>query len=51
MRTGAQPYYDFELAKICAWLKKRGLSMHVTLGGEVTFKELPPKMKAPDADL
>jgi hypothetical protein len=33
-----QPYYDFELAKISAWLKKRKLTMHVTIKGEVSFR-------------
>jgi hypothetical protein len=34
-----QPYYDFELAKICAWLKANGHTMHVTLGGNVTLRK------------
>ena len=34
-----QPYYDIELAKISVWLKKHGLTMHVTLKGEVTFRD------------
>ena len=34
-----QPYYDFEIAKICVWLKKNGMSMHVTLKGDVSFKK------------
>jgi hypothetical protein len=39
-----QPHYDFEIAKICEWLKKHKLTMHVTLKGEVTFKKkLPSK--------
>ncbi len=33
-----QPYYDFEIAKICAWLKANGYTMHVTLAGNVTLK-------------
>lgn len=32
------PYYDVELAKICAWLKANGYTMHVTLAGAVTLK-------------
>ena len=34
-----QPYYDIELGKICRWLKEHGLTMHVTLSGEVTFRD------------
>ncbi len=33
-----QPYYDFELAKICAWLKKHRMTMHVSLNGEVSLR-------------
>ncbi len=33
-----QPYYDFEIAKICVWLKKHGYTMHVTLRGDVTLR-------------
>jgi hypothetical protein len=32
-----QPYYDFELAKICEWLKKNGYTMHVSIKGEVVL--------------
>lgn len=39
-----QPYYDFEIAKICAWLKENGLTGHVTLSGKVTLK---PKERQP----
>ena len=34
-----QPYYDFEIARICSWLKKNGLTMHVSLNGNVVFKQ------------
>lgn len=34
-----QPYYDFEIAKICAWLKAHGYTMHVTLSGTVTLRK------------
>lgn len=34
-----QPYYDFEIAKICEWLKKHNMTMHVTLSGKVTLKD------------
>lgn len=34
-----QPYYDFEIAKICKWLRMNGLTMHVTLRGDVTFRD------------
>lgn len=30
-----QPYYDIEIGKICAWLKKHAYECHVTLAGEV----------------
>jgi len=30
-----QPYYDFEIAKICAWLKAHRMTMHVKLDGSV----------------
>lgn len=33
-----QPYYDFEIAKICAWLKANGYTMHVSLRGDVTLR-------------
>lgn len=33
-----QPWYDFELAKISAWLKANGYTMHVTLNGDVTLR-------------
>lgn len=36
-----QPYYDFEIAKICAWLKQHGYEMHVTLAGAVTLQKKP----------
>jgi hypothetical protein len=38
LRKVKQPYYDFEIAKICVWLKQHGLTMHVTLRGDVAFK-------------
>ena len=34
-----QPYYDIEIGKICAWLKQRGLTMHVSLKGEIVFRD------------
>ncbi len=34
-----QPYYDFELAKICAWLREHGYTMHVTIKGEITLRK------------
>lgn len=37
----AQPHYDFEIAKICTWLKKHGYTMHVTLSGDVTLRKKP----------
>lgn len=40
-----QPYYDFEIAKICAWLKANGYTMHVTLKGEVTLRKSCEKAK------
>lgn len=36
-----QPYYDFELARICAGLKANRYTMHVTLAGEVTLRRKP----------
>ncbi len=33
-----QPHYDFELAKICQWLKKNKMTMHVSLKGDVYIK-------------
>lgn len=36
-----QPYYDFELAKICEWLKANGYTMHVTLTGAVELRKKP----------
>jgi len=35
----SQTYYDFELAKISAWLKANGYTMHVTLNGNVTLRK------------
>lgn len=32
-----QPHYDFELAKVCDWLKKNKYTMHVSLNGEVVL--------------
>lgn len=43
MQAKPQPYYDFEIAKICAWLKERGLSMHVKSNGSVEFRRVQPK--------
>jgi hypothetical protein len=37
-----QPYYDFEIAKICAWLIEHGYTMHVTLKGAVTLRKKEP---------
>ena len=37
----SQPYYDFEIAGICAWLKANGYTMHVTLAGNVTLRKKP----------
>lgn len=37
----AQPYYDFEIAKICVWLKANGYTMHVTISGNVTLRKKP----------
>jgi hypothetical protein len=34
-----QPYYDFEIAKICVWLKKHGYTMHVKLNGDVELRK------------
>jgi hypothetical protein len=34
-----QPHTDFEIAKMCQWLKARGLTMHVKLDGSVTFRD------------
>lgn len=34
-----QPYYDFEIAKICAWLIKHGYTCHVTLKGELWLEK------------
>jgi hypothetical protein len=34
-----QPYYDFEIAKICKWLRTNGLPMHASLKGEVVFRD------------
>lgn len=36
-----QPYYDVEIAKICAWLKANSYSIHVKLNGEVTLRKKP----------
>jgi hypothetical protein len=41
METVRQPWYDFELAKICAWLKKHGYTMHVDLAGNVELRKKP----------
>lgn len=30
---------DFELAKVCAWLKKNAKTMHVKLSGSFTLEE------------
>lgn len=35
----SQPYYDFAIAKICAWLKQHGFTMHVTLKGDFTLRK------------
>ena len=34
-----QPYYDFEIAKICAWLRAYGYTMHVKLNGSVELRK------------
>lgn len=34
----AQPYYDFEIARICQWLKEHGYTMHVRLTGAVELR-------------
>jgi len=36
-----QPYYDFEIAKICQWLRmhKHKLTMYVSLKGDVVFRD------------
>lgn len=34
-----QPYYDFEFAKISAWLKTYEYRCHVSLKGEVVLKK------------
>jgi hypothetical protein len=39
LQSRPQPYYDFEIAKICTWLKARGLTMHVTLDCKITFRD------------
>jgi hypothetical protein len=39
LKPRKQPYYDFEIAKICAWLKAHGYTGHVTLKGEVTIRD------------
>jgi hypothetical protein len=33
-----QPYSDFKLAEICAWLKAHGFTMHVSLKGDVVLR-------------
>ena len=37
-----QPYYDFEIAKICAWLKQHGYTCHVSFKGGIRI-DLRPK--------
>lgn len=39
MTSRPQPHSDFEIAKICAWLKLNGYTMHVTLRGDVTLRK------------
>jgi hypothetical protein len=39
MKEQPQPHYDFEIAKICDWLKKNGYTAHVTLNGQVTLRD------------
>jgi hypothetical protein len=34
-----QPHYDFELAKVCEWLKKNNLRAHVKLSGAVYVED------------
>lgn len=34
-----QPYYDFELAKICMRLKTYGYTAHVNLKGELILRK------------
>lgn len=41
MEQKPQPYYDFEIAKICVWLKKHGYKCHVTLSGNVILVKDP----------
>ena len=41
MTTRPQLQTDFELAKVCAWLKANGYTMHVTLNGNVTLRKKP----------
>ena len=45
-----QPYYDFEIAKICAWLKRHGYRMHVTLAGNVTLVKRPGRLALNDKE-
>jgi len=41
MTAKPQPQLDIELAKVCAWLKANGYTMHVTLSGGVTLRKKP----------
>lgn len=34
-----QPYYDIELAKVCAWLRMHNYSMYVTLKGDIELRK------------
>jgi len=34
-----QPYYDFAIAEICAWLIEHGYTMHVTLKGNIRLRK------------
>lgn len=36
-----QPYYDFEIAKICQWLKKHKYKCFVSINGQVSLERRP----------
>ena len=38
MLARPQPYYDFEIANICAWLKANGYTFHVKLNGHCELR-------------
>jgi hypothetical protein len=42
MEQKPQPYYDFEIAKICKWLKKNGYIARVSLSGNLTLEKKTP---------